>query len=581
MRILLVSPEYPDSRLQFTKKEVRAFWFPRLSCVTIAALTPPEHEVVFIDEAVDHLPLQQPFDVVGISVMTARAHRAYDIADHSRGRGAKVVLGGMHPTALPDEGLGHADAVVIGEAEDLWAPLLDDVTRGALKQVYKADQFPAMEKIPIPRRDLFQPGAYMTTNCVQATRGCPYGCDFCTVTEFFGGKFRLRPIDKIVQEVENLPGKFVVFVDDNITGHRKYAKELFKALAPLGKKWGSQTTLNMADDTELLELAAQSGCSSMFVGLETINEGNLKSVNKYFNKVGKYREQFQKFHDHGIMMNTGMIFGFDGDHEGVFEKTVDFLERNQIELAQFSVLTPLPGTRQLERMHAEGRLTTMDWRHYDGVHCVFRPKQMTPDVLESGCHWAWQAYYSIPSIVRRILRPGEKVLEMAANMYFNWAYRRMVNRLPGGALTPLAKIFDRLQEEIAPSRGGKADAVLEGAPGLQIQLGRDYLRDTNRLEVHLAGVLDEHAAYPLQERINTLIRTAGSDLLVHFGQLTGVTPKAVQVLLEGTRKTFERQRVQLILQEVDASLYAWLSQVPVPSYTTVIAANSAAAATGD
>jgi radical SAM superfamily enzyme YgiQ (UPF0313 family)/anti-anti-sigma regulatory factor len=581
MRILLVSPEYPDSRLRFTKKEVRSFWFPRLSCVTIAALTPPEHEVVFIDEAVDRLSLDEDFEVVGISVMTAMAPRAYDIADHYRRRGAKVVLGGMHPTALPDEGLAHADAVVIGEAEELWGPLLDDVAGAALKQVYKADQFPAMEKIPIPRRDLFQPGAYMTTNCVQATRGCPYGCDFCTVTEFFGGKFRLRPIDKIVREVESLPGKFVVFVDDNITGHRKYAKELFKALAPLGKKWGSQTTLNMADDTELLDLAAQSGCSSMFVGLETINEGNLESVNKYFNKVGKYREQFQKFHDRGIMMNTGIIFGFDGDHEGVFEKTVDFLERNQIELAQFSVLTPLPGTRQLERMHAEGRLTTMDWREYDGMHCVFRPKQMTPAVLEAGCHWAWQTYYGIPSIARRILKPGEKLLEMAANMYFNWAYRRMVNRLPKGALTPLAKIFDRLQEEITSAGVGTAADPTERTCGLQILLGRDYLRCANTVEVHLEGVLDEHAAYTLQERINALVSATSSDLLVHFGHLARVTPKAVQIILDGTRRTFEQRRAKLILQEVDASLYAWLSQMPVPAYTTIIAGNSEAIATGD
>jgi radical SAM superfamily enzyme YgiQ (UPF0313 family) len=150
---------------------------------------------------------------------------------------------------------------------------------------------------------------------------------FCTATEFFGGKFRLRPIDKIVQEVDLLPGKFVVFVHDNITGHPNYAKELFKALAPLGKKWGCQTTLNMADDTELLALAAESGCLSMFVGLETINENRLKSANKYFNKVDIYHEQFPKFHDYGIMMNTGIIVGFDGDHEGVFEKTLDFLER--------------------------------------------------------------------------------------------------------------------------------------------------------------------------------------------------------------------------------------------------------------
>jgi hypothetical protein len=270
-------------------------------------------------------------------------------------------------------------------------------------------------------------------------------------------------------------------------------------------------------------------------GWRPSTRANLKSVNKYFNKVSKNREQFQKFHDRGIMMNTGIIFGFDGDHEGVFEKTVDFLERNQIELAQFSVLTPLPGTRQLERMHAEGRLITMDWRHYNGVHCVFRPTQMTPEVLEAGCHWAWQAYYSISSIARRILKPGEKLLEMAANMYFNWAYRRMVNRLPRGALTPLAKIFDRLQEEIVPSGVGRGDATPEGTRGLQIQLGRDYLRHANTLEVHLAGVLEECTAYPLQERINTLIGTTSNDVLVHCGHLTTIMPQAVQILLEGTR----------------------------------------------
>ncbi|MGH8060321.1 MAG: B12-binding domain-containing radical SAM protein, partial [Candidatus Entotheonellia bacterium] len=339
-------------------------------------------------------------------------------------------------------------------------------------------------------------------------------CDFCTVTDFFGGKFRLRPIEKIIEEVESLPGKFVVFVDDNITGHRKYAKELFKALTPLKKRWGSQTTLNMADDTELLDLAAQSGCSSMFVGLETINEGNLKSVNKYFNKVSKYREQFQKFHDRGIMMNTGIIFGFDGDHEGVFEKTVDFLERNQIELAQFSVLTPLPGTRQLERLTAEGRITSTDWRDYDGVHCVFRPQQMTPEVLEEGCYWAWQAYFSIPSVTRRILKPGEKLLEMAANLYFNWAYRRMVNRLPKGALTPLAKIFDQMQGEISSSLHAVGERVQEVATSLQVQLSRNYLHFRDTLLMHLEGVLDESTAHALRDRINLLVTRTGTDLLI-------------------------------------------------------------------
>ena len=581
MRILLVSPEYPDSRLKFTKKDVRAFWFPRLSCVTIAALTPAEHEVVFIDEAVDQVPMHEDYDVVGISVMTAMAPRAYDIGDHFRARGAKVVLGGMHPTALPEEGLQHADAVVIGEAEELWGPLLSDVSRGTLQPIYKADRFPPMEAIPLARRDLFQPGAYMTTNCVQATRGCPYGCDFCTVTDFFGGKFRLRPIEKIIEEVESLPGKFVVFVDDNITGHRKYAKELFKALTPLKKRWGSQTTLNMADDTELLDLAAQSGCSSMFVGLETINEGNLKSVNKYFNKVGKYREQFQKFHDRGIMMNTGIIFGFDGDHEGVFEKTVDFLERNQIELAQFSVLTPLPGTRQLERLTAEGRITTTDWRDYDGVHCVFRPQQMTPDVLEEGCYWAWQSYFSIPSVTRRILKPGEKLLEMAANLYFNWAYRRMVNRLPKGALTPLARIFDQMQGDISSSLHAVGERVQEVAASLQVQLSRNYLHFRDTLLMHLEGVLDESTAHALKDRINLLITRTGTDLLIHCGNLASVTPKALHILLASTQRTCERHRIRLTLQDLDASLHALLRQTAIPPYVTVVESGSESTATGD
>jgi hypothetical protein len=234
----------------------------------------------------------------------------------------------------------------------------------------------------------------------------------------------------------------------------------------------------------------------------------------------------------------------------------------------------------LNAWHAEGRLTTGDWRHYDGVHCVFRPKQMTPDVLEAGCHWAWQVYYSIPSIARRILKPGDKLLEIATNMYFNWAYRRMVNRLPRGALTPLGKIFDRLQEQIVPYRPGTADGMREDDPGLQIQLGRDHLRFSNTIEVHLEGVLDGRVAYPLQERINTLGRTAGSDLFLHLGHLTTVTPKAVRVLLEGTRKTFKQRRVQLILQEVDASLYTWLCELPVPSHATVITANSQGTATG-
>jgi anti-anti-sigma regulatory factor len=206
---------------------------------------------------------------------------------------------------------------------------------------------------------------------------------------------------------------------------------------------------------------------------------------------------------------------------------------------------------------------------------------MTPDVLEGGCHWAWQSYYSIPSIVRRIFKPGDKLLEMATNLYFNWAYRRMVNRLPQGVLTPLGKIFDRLQEEILLSGKDENSAMPARVSGLQIQVSRDYLRFKNTVEVHLAGVLNDSTAYPLKERINTLVRATGSDLMVHFGGLTMVVPHAVQRLLEGTRRAFEEQQVQLFLQGVDASLLAWLRQISTSSFATVVAANPEATAAGD
>ena len=247
--------------------------------------------------------------------------------------------------------------------------------------------------------------------------------------------------------MKRLKKGFVVFVDDNIAGNKAYAKQLFKALIPLKISWGSQASLTMARDPELLDLAAKSGCTALFIGVESISEENLAAANKRFNKVDKYKEEFRRFHDYGILIQTGMIFGFDHDDESAFERTVEFLEENNIELAMFNILTPLPGTNLYKKMDAEGRIIDRDWSHYDGRHVVFKPKLMTPETLQEGFLWAYHKFFSYPSMIKRIVPslwklPHKRLL--VERLFLNYAIRRIVNRVPDGSLPPLAKILKNL-----------------------------------------------------------------------------------------------------------------------------------------
>ena len=279
MKILLISPENKKSIYAYTKEDVKAFWFPKLGLPTIAANTPPDVEVRIVDECVEDIDFNVDVDLVGISVMTYLAPRAYEIAAKFRARGVKVVLGGIHVSMCPEEAKEHADSIVVGESEKTWPILVEDFRRGELKSLYEEKDLPKLENLPIPRRELFKPNSYWTTNCVQTSRGCPFACDFCTVTIFGGNQFRLRPIEQVIEEVKRLKKGFVVFVDDNIAGNKAYAKQLFKALIPLKINWGSQASLTMARDPELLDLAAKSGCTALFIGVESISEENLAASN--------------------------------------------------------------------------------------------------------------------------------------------------------------------------------------------------------------------------------------------------------------------------------------------------------------
>lgn len=394
-RLLLVAPSHRTG-----KKAL----FPPLALGVVAALTPGDWEVTIVDEAVEPVEFDRPADLVGITAMTPTAPRAYELADAFRQRGRQVVLGGMHPSALPEEAAAHADAVVVGEAEGVWEEVLRDAARRRLRGIYRSAERPALEGLPVPRRDLYRPGAYLCTATVQTSRGCPFSCDFCSVTRFFGRTYRWRPVEEIVSEVKALGQKIVFFVDDNIFGAPARARELFRQLVPLRINWVGQSSINIARNPDLLRLAARSGCRGLFVGLESLAADNLRQMGKsLLNRVEDYREAIARIQGHGIGVEGAFIFGLDGDDPGVFRRTVRFARRLGLAAAQFGILTPFPGTPLRERLEQEGRIVDNGWSRYTISNVVYRPAGMAPEVLQSGFDWAYRSFYSYASIARRLL----------------------------------------------------------------------------------------------------------------------------------------------------------------------------------
>jgi len=391
----------------------------------VAAVTPPEVEVSLTDENVTVVDFQKETDLVGITALTITAQRAYEIADSFRARGVKVILGGNHPSALPEEASQHADAVVIGEAEGIWANLIEDFKANKLQRVYRQRERPSLLKLPIPRRDLFAKGVYYVTNTISTTRGCPYSCSFCSVTSFFGHTYRCRPVEEVLKEIETLnQRKLVGFVDDNIVGNPKFAKELFRALVPYKIKWAAQASVTVAGDDELLKLAAASGCVALLIGFETLSPANLAAVGKRVNVVDEYQTVIRKIHSHGIAIHGFFILGLDEDNEDVFERTVRFTQKMQLEGAQFAWPVPYPGTALCESLDKAGRIVTKDWSQYES-NLVFEPKLMSREVLQKGRDWVWCEFYSLPSIWRRVgLARRNLVAIWAANLYYRAFWRR-------------------------------------------------------------------------------------------------------------------------------------------------------------
>jgi radical SAM superfamily enzyme YgiQ (UPF0313 family) len=415
-RLLIVSPAWCQGWWRGGK--VLA---PPLSLPLLAGLTPRDVDVQLIDENVERLDPNTPADWVALTVPTASAPRAYEMAAGFRERGIPVIMGGIHPTVLPDEAALHADAVVIGEAEPVWREVISDLMAGRLKPRYQADSYHDMVGLPRPRRELLRTDRYLTINVVQTARGCPHACTFCTVSSIFGRSYRFRPVAEVVEEVRGLGG-WVGFVDDNIVGNHRRAKELFEALIPLKLRWVSQGDLTMAKDPELLALAKRSGCQAMYIGLESVSEENLRATHKAANLNCDMGEAIGKIHKAGIEIIGSFVLGLDGDDCGVFARTAAFARRHKLAAAQFSALTPFPGTVTNRELEAEGRIEDRDWSHYTMSNVVFRPKQMTALQLRDGQVETYRRFYSLPSILQRALTCRGN---LAARLLVNFSYRRL------------------------------------------------------------------------------------------------------------------------------------------------------------
>jgi len=400
MRILLISPGKDED---YAKRMGLAFKLPPLGITTVAGLTKPGIDIRLLDEQVEAIDFNDGADIVGISMMTAAAPRVYRLAEEFRRRGAKVVLGGPHASAVPEEAAQHCDAVVVGEAEGSWPRLIEDFEKGKLEKIYANAEKPSLAGLPEPRRDLYKKKAYLIKNTFQTTRGCPYACSFCSVSGVFGEQYRLKPVEDVVRSIEITKARFAGFIDDNICGNKKYSKELFKALIPLHVGWIGQASVNAAEDLELLQLAKKSGCVGLFMGFETLSQGSMGEIGKSQNKIAAFKDNIKRLHDHGIIVLGAFVFGFDSDDVDVFKRTVDFIYDAKLDLAQFTNLTPLPGTQLHKKLAAENRIIDTDWRHYDTESVVFKPAQMTPDQLWNGTGWAWNNFYSRGNILRRMM----------------------------------------------------------------------------------------------------------------------------------------------------------------------------------
>lgn len=425
MNILLIQPWHSKDRSYRSKLSCLISYAP-LTLATLSALIPKDVEcnVDVGDEIASKVNYDKKhYDIVAITLQTSVAIRAYEIAKQFKKRGSYVVMGGYHPTYMPEEALKYADTVIIGAAEYSWPQFLRDYKNGNPQKIYNMQNIKG-EDIVEPNRSVIPKRKYLKYPAVLANRGCPNHCDFCVISEMWR-HCNPRPVENVINEIKKLKSKMIVFFDPNFFGIREYSIELMKELAKLKIKWAGSATINVAYDTELMELAQKSGCAGLLVGLESLNKDTLVNSKKGFNDPNKYKEAISIMQSYGISVNGCFVLGLDGDTEELLLSIPEQVKYLNLNLARFAILTPVPNSPLFNRLETEGRLLTKDWSKYNQHLAVFQPKNMTPERLEEIYRKVWKETYSFTNLFVRFKNlPNkslkEKIVCIGANLGFKY-----------------------------------------------------------------------------------------------------------------------------------------------------------------
>lgn len=399
MKVKMILPALAEAESPFWRP-IKYSLFPPLGLATLAGYLSPDDEIDLQDQHVERLNLNDEPDLVVIQVYITNAYRAYHIADQYRAKGCFVILGGLHVTSLPEEAAPHADSIFLGPGEDTFPQFLKDFRNGTPQPRYTS-KLRSLANIPPVRRDLIKRYRYLVPNSIVVTRGCPHHCNFCYKDAFFeGGKsFYTQLVDDALAEIDRLPGRHLYFLDDHLLGNEKFATALFDGLKGMNRVFQCAATIDSILRGSLIDKAAQAGLRSLFVGFETFSPENLKQSNKKQNLQRDYTQAVQRLHDLGIMINGSFVFGLDEDDQDVFKRTVDWAVSHAITTSTFHILTPYPGTALFNDMNTRGRIQTRNWDLYDTRHVVYQTRNLTPNQLVSGYHWAYREFYSWSNIL--------------------------------------------------------------------------------------------------------------------------------------------------------------------------------------